>query len=65
MVTGPRILEILNFYPCNKNVFIFSFQSTNFANPIYEQYYTHKDSRQELLKAEDSDDDEDISKNKV
>lgn len=39
-------------------------KSTNFANPIYEQYYTHKDSRQELLKGDDSDD-EDVPKNKL
>ena len=60
-ILGVKSILIL----ANNIVFIFSFQSTNFANPIYEQYYTHKDSRQELLKAEDSDDDEDISKNKV
>lgn len=33
------------------------FQSTNFANPVYEQFYA--DSRQTLLEKDDDDDSDD------
>lgn len=44
-------------------LFYFIFQSTNFANPVYEQFYA--DSRQTLLsKDSDEESDEDVEAQK-